>query len=808
MSRKQNRINRSHHRRCSFEALENRRLLAGNVEVTLVGGTLSITGDASANGVAIAVVSGGTAGTVSGFDLGGSATTLVDENGTPIAGNTFNFTSPITRLNVDMKGGNDNLTIDRLTVNGKATIKLGSGDDSFFFKNTTVTGKLQIHRGKGHDTIRQGTGNNIVKVKSNANATASITGLTTTPEGALYTLNLSATPKNKKDVVTQWSIDWGDGSAAQIVNGNPPTVTHRYAVAGDYIITATATIAKKGNRNDTFQVDAELNITVENVPSSIALTAPGPLNENGTLALAGSFTDPGVTQGHRITVNWDDPNDTADSVFDIDATNVAGLSGTTFDSTGGDSATLTVNSVNTSTGLVNFTLSHQYLDDGDAPGNGSTSDTANIQVTVEDFAEADPALFTSSLSSFSNSTNVTINNVVPTVVVNPITSIAEAGTATVTGSFTDVGSLDAHTLTINWGDGTQSVFTIPATGTPLTSGQTILQSVGSTATSATLTIGATLNTTTGFVPFSVQHTYANNGLNTVQITVSDDDGGSNSSSSVLNVANVAPTATVVAPSPVAENQVMTIQGTFTDVGVADTHTVTVNWGDPNNSANSVFSLGATNTLTNGQTFTSTGADTTTTLAIQGTPTAGGLVTFNISHKYVDDGIAPGNGTASDTSTIAITVNDPDGASATKTTTSTITNAVPTVDLNNTAPTPNAGTAFTLTGNTFTDIGLRDAHVLQAAWGDTAGTTSSFNIPTTSTLIVNQVIPSQVPGDTSSMKITSVNTTTGVVGFELTHTYPAAIPAAGATITATVTDDDSGSGTDTLAGVIVAPVVVP
>src|SRR5215213_5443742 len=215
MSRKQSGIHRPHHRRCSFEALENRRLLAGDVKVTLSGGNLSVEGDAAENNIVI------TASGVSGVD--GTNTTINGGTG------AFALSTPLSKLSVDLGAGNDSLTINGLTVNGKATVKLGKGDDSFVVQNTTVTGKLQIHTGKGHDTVRQGTGNHITKIKPNVNATGTITGMTTTSEGALYTLNLSAKSKEKKDTVTQWSIDWGDGSAPQIVNGNPKTVTHTYA---------------------------------------------------------------------------------------------------------------------------------------------------------------------------------------------------------------------------------------------------------------------------------------------------------------------------------------------------------------------------------------------------------------------------------------------------------------------------------------------------------------------------------------------------------------------------------------------------
>src|SRR3954453_14854076 len=215
MSRKQNRVNGTHHRRCSFEALENRRLLAGDVKVTLVGGNLSVKGDAADNNIVI------TASGVSG--VAGTSTTINGGTG------SFALSAPLSKLSVDMGAGNDNLTINGLTVKGKATVKLGKGDDSFLIQNTTITGKLQIHNGKGHDTVLEGTGNHFTKFKPNVDATARITGVTTTSEGTLYTLNLSVTPKNKKDNVTQWSIDWGDGSAPQIVNGNPKTLTHPYA---------------------------------------------------------------------------------------------------------------------------------------------------------------------------------------------------------------------------------------------------------------------------------------------------------------------------------------------------------------------------------------------------------------------------------------------------------------------------------------------------------------------------------------------------------------------------------------------------
>src|SRR5262245_4557821 len=43
-----------------------------------------------------------------------------------------------------------------------------------------------------------------------------------------YTLNLAAVdPEN--DPVSQWTIDWGDGTPVQTLPGNPSSATHSYA---------------------------------------------------------------------------------------------------------------------------------------------------------------------------------------------------------------------------------------------------------------------------------------------------------------------------------------------------------------------------------------------------------------------------------------------------------------------------------------------------------------------------------------------------------------------------------------------------
>ena len=78
-------------------------------------------------------------------------------------------------------------------------------------------------------------------------------------------------------------------------------------------------------------------------------------------------------------------------------------------------------------------------------------------------------------------------------------------------------------------------------------------------------------------------TYAglDDGVDAVTLQVTDDNGLTDTDSTDVTVTNVAPSLTLTS-CPVAPNQVGTdvsFSGTFTDPGVNDTHTMTVDWGD-------------------------------------------------------------------------------------------------------------------------------------------------------------------------------------------------------------------------------------
>jgi hypothetical protein len=137
-------------------------------------------------------------------------------------------------------------------------------------------------------------------------------------------------------------------------------------------------------------------------------------------------------------------------------------------------------------GSFTCTSMHTYLDDGSSPGNGTPQDTYTITVTV-----TDPGGNTGIASA-----NHVVQNVAPSITLIAVApNPAASGTpVTVTATFTDPGTLDAHTCTINWGDGTTTSGTVsPPTGS---------------------------GTCTG------THTYTAAGVLTITVTVTDDDGGS------------------------------------------------------------------------------------------------------------------------------------------------------------------------------------------------------------------------------------------------------------------------------------------
>lgn len=98
------------------------------------------------------------------------------------------------------------------------------------------------------------------------------------------------------------SLDFGDGASLEEYTITQQSVpfTHTYADDGDYTVTATVEAGGGGA--------ATLGVTVNNVAPVIAnaqLDATA-IDVNETVALTGSFDDPGTLDGHEAVVEWGD----------------------------------------------------------------------------------------------------------------------------------------------------------------------------------------------------------------------------------------------------------------------------------------------------------------------------------------------------------------------------------------------------------------------------------------------------------------------------------------------------------------------
>jgi protocatechuate 3,4-dioxygenase beta subunit/sugar lactone lactonase YvrE len=132
-------------------------------------------------------------------------------------------------------------------------------------------------------------------------------------------------------------------------------------------------------------------------------------------------------------------------------------------------------------------------------------------------------------------------------------SIIEGSPVELTGSFTDPGSFESHTVEIVWGDGTVEQITLAP----------------------------------GVKTFAASHTYADDDPTgtasdpySVQVRVIDSDDGSVTGEKVIRVENVAPQVDAISgPGAAVRGQTVAIGSAFTDPGSLDTQEASWDFGD-------------------------------------------------------------------------------------------------------------------------------------------------------------------------------------------------------------------------------------
>jgi hypothetical protein len=307
------------------------------------------------------------------------------------------------------------------------------------------------------------------------NVAPTLSDLLATPivEGGSTTFSGTIADVGTQDTFTI-EIDWDDDGVTDETHLNVGagrfSYTHQYlddnangATVDNLPIYVTVT------DDDTGSVDGSALVEVSNVAPTLSNLAATPIVENGTTTFSGTIADAGVLDTFTVEIDWDNDG--------------------------------TIDETHLNVGSGNFSYTHQYLDDNPTR---SPVDNVPINVTVTD----------DDTGTVDGSTSVEVSNLDP--VLAPITTNDTRGNKAVVGQqisvsglFTDVGTLDTHTVIVQWDDGSVS-------SSELDPGDF----------SALEVDGGGAGSFTGI------HTYTTGGIFKVVVTVIDDDTGESNSSVV------------------------------------------------------------------------------------------------------------------------------------------------------------------------------------------------------------------------------------------------------------------------------------
>ncbi|MGL5922085.1 PKD domain-containing protein, partial [Chroococcidiopsis sp.] len=596
----------------------------------------------------------------------------------------------------------------------------------------------------------------------------------TTSEGQTVQFNATF---NDPGILDTHTITWDFGDGSTTADTLNPT--HTYTTEGTYTVTITVT------DSDGAATNASVIVTVNNAAPVInALTGDTNVKEGDTATFSINATDPG---NDPLTITWDfgdgtdpvsgenvthvfnnngnytvtvtvtdDEGVATTSSMDVTVTNVA----PTITNITGDTNTNEGTAANFSaiaTDPSNDTLTYTWnFGDGTDPIEGQNvthiftqngNYTVNLTVTDSDGASA-----TSNL-------DVTVNNVAPTITnLTGDTEATEGDTNNFSVSAIDPGN-DNLTYTWNLGDGSDTL-----------AGE------------------------------NVSHTFVDDGTYNTTVTVTDDHGAAITQILTVTVLNAAPVVNAGENQTTNEGTAITFNGSYTDPGAIDTHTINWDFGDGNTN---------TETLTPTHTYTQNGTYTVTLTVTDnyGDATAS-------TRTVVVDNVAPVVASITGDTNVNEGETANFGAIATDSGNDTLTYTWNFGDDTDEVEGSDVSHIYTNNGNYTVTLIVTDS--------DGASTTSSLNV------IVNNVTPTiknvsgdttVSEGDTGSYNVTAIDPsndtltytwnfgdgTQPVEGENVTHTW---VQEGNYNATVTVTDSDGATITQTEAIAVsnLAPVV--
>jgi hypothetical protein len=233
--------------------------------------------------------------------------------------------------------------------------------------------------------------------------------------GRNYTLTLGATGLGS-DTIQAWHVDWawneGEDYTDTVASGSTATMQNQFQHSGEYTLNIEADLQDGEYFNTQYTVDVQ--------PVSIVPDTPGVQDTSGgtqvytgdTVQLTANFAGPDLAGGgqeyYNSTIDW------------------------------GDGSVVAVDNVTFSSGAGTIEAQHQYAEIG----------TYNAQLIISDGQDApvDADLVQVNVvhDGAPDNLSLTLTN----------DAILEGGATGISGTFTDNDSLEAHTVSIDWGDST------------------------------------------------------------------------------------------------------------------------------------------------------------------------------------------------------------------------------------------------------------------------------------------------------------------------------------------------------------------
>ena len=590
----------------------------------------------------------------------------------------------------------------------------GAGDDTIKGSFTDARGSLQAATAAQHWTKP-------TEQAITASGTTGSTGEGQTFSGPVATItdpDTNASPSEYSAV-----IDWGDGSSttAGTVTGSGGAFTvsgsHPYAEDGSYSVKVTIS----DNDSPANGASASTTMTVSDAALTAGSTSVTSSTENGSTTSSASFgftdANPNATvSDFSATINWGDGSSSNGTVSAVSGGGFAVNGGHTYAEEGSYKVTVSVNDTGgqSTSGNATASVADAALTAGSAsvsPGNeGAGASNASFGFTdANPTADAGDFSATINWGDGSSSTGTvsaasgggfTVNGshtyaeeggYKATVTVNDTggQSTSADASATVTDAALTAGTLSASGGTEGTGGGSAAFsFTDANPNAPASDfSATVDWGDGSSSTGT-----VSQNADGSFSVAAPGHTYAEEGQDTVKVSVTDKGGSTTSASQGVTVADASLTAGQVSVSKGTEGtHASNVAFGFADANPGATvsdFSATINWGDGSSSNGTVSAV------------------------------SGGGFAVNGSHTYAEEGSYK----------VTVLVNDTGGQSTSGSSSATVDDA----SLTAAGTSMNSGPAYSGTVATFADAdpkGTVSDYSATVDWGDgktSAGTVSAVS----------------------------------------------------------------------------------